>query len=209
MSISLPSTAPHYMSQRDLQLNYALLHDWKCHGIGSTFQWLIVIVTGVTVIDDWIRAWCWSSGRLQTCLKMEVWLWLSFCHIMEVKSMSFICHNKPTSMYFMCPKGFFDLSSYKREKGWPKCTPDPWTHCRLREIKREFTKPHPVFGQECLMRASKSLCGRQDKKGHKSAQQTHKRPRWQGWMGGQERNCEWAYMHARLYLWCGFCRLGM
>ena len=43
--------------------------------------------------------------------------------------MSFICHNKPTSMYFMCPKGFFDLSSYKREKGWPKCTPDPWTHC--------------------------------------------------------------------------------
>ena len=163
MSISLPSTAPHYMSQRDMQLNYALLHDWKCHGIGSTFQWLIVIVTGVTVIDDWIRAWCWSSGRLQTCLKMEVWLWLSFCHIMEVKSMSFICHNKPTSMYFMCPKGFFDPSSYKREKGWPKCTPDPWTHCtesnRMDKWQFEFWSLDSV----CPKWSEGVACGKKDR----------------------------------------------
>ena len=37
--------------------------------------------------------------------------------------------NKPEGMYFKWPKGCLDMSSYKREKGWPKCPPDPWTHC--------------------------------------------------------------------------------
>ena len=48
---------------------------------------------------------------------------------MSVKLKSYACHNKPEPMLFRWQKGFFNLSSYKREKGWPKCAPDPWTHC--------------------------------------------------------------------------------
>ena len=58
--------------------------------------------------------------------------------------------------------------------------------CEVAQYMFRIHRTYPNFACECLIRDSKSLCGRQDKKGHKSAQQqAHKRPKWQGWMGGQ------------------------
>ena len=106
--------------------------------------------------ENWSKIWILTSkscdcslstmfelSESEKWLKFGVWMVQSLSQTMSVKFKSYACHNKPEPMHYTWRKGFFNLSSYKWEKGWPKCTPDPWTHCILKYLN--IVVSFPVF----------------------------------------------------------------